>query len=130
MGSRVCLIKSLACWASRFESGRGHQKQLEYCKGSRLIIVQSMKFEPYIGMRTQTLESVHSETYRNILVLWYMDITLGCPPGERGLSPRRIAINSGQVTERLKVLVLNTSEGESPPWVRIPPCPPLNTTGP
>ena len=30
------------------------------------------------------------------------------------------------MTERLKVPVLKTGEGESPPWVRIPPHPPFN----
>ena len=32
---------------------------------------------------------------------------------------------TGWVTERLKVPVLKTGEGESLPWVRIPPHPPL-----
>lgn len=29
----------------------------------------------------------------------------------------------GRVAERFKALVLNTSEGATPPWVRIPPLP-------
>jgi hypothetical protein len=35
------------------------------------------------------------------------------------------SIKFGRVTERFKVLVLKTSVGESPPWVRIPPLPPV-----
>ena len=31
----------------------------------------------------------------------------------------------GQVAERLNAPVLKTGVGASPPWVRIPPCPPL-----
>ena len=32
----------------------------------------------------------------------------------------------GRVAERFKALVLKTSVGESPPWVRIPPLPPTH----
>ena len=31
---------------------------------------------------------------------------------------------NGEVAEWFNALVLKTSEGESPPWVRIPPSPP------
>ena len=33
---------------------------------------------------------------------------------------------TGWVAERLNALVLKTSKGESPSWVRIPPHPPLS----
>ena len=36
------------------------------------------------------------------------------------------AINTGEVAERLKALVLKTSNGATRSWVRIPPSPPLN----
>ena len=32
----------------------------------------------------------------------------------------------GEVAERLKALVLKTSDGATRSWVRIPPSPPLN----
>lgn len=37
--------------------------------------------------------------------------------------------NLGEVAEWFMALVLKTSEGESPPWVQIPPSPPYKRTG-
>ena len=37
-----------------------------------------------------------------------------------------INVSYGEVAERLKALVLKTSNGATRSWVRIPPSPPLN----
>ena len=37
---------------------------------------------------------------------------------------RKVKINSGEVAERFKALVLKTSEASRLPWVQIPPSPP------
>jgi hypothetical protein len=42
-------------------------------------------------------------------------------------SPAGLTRQVGQVAEWLKALVLKTSVRVSVPWVRIPPCPPVNS---
>ena len=39
---------------------------------------------------------------------------------------RRVLRTVGRVAEWFKAAVLKTAVGESPPWVRIPPLPPMN----
>src|SRR5690606_15868766 len=49
----------------------------------------------------------------------------GCPPGLDGRRTALLKQRAGGVAERSIASVLKTDEGASPPWVRIPPPPPL-----
>src|SRR5690606_15028391 len=49
----------------------------------------------------------------------------GCPPGLDGRRTALLKQRAGGVAERSIASVLKSDEGASPPWVRIPPPPPI-----